>query len=129
FKPVKIRDRGDCGNVELPDGAHQYAGRDLERRAFGRRDPTAPAQSIVVPRGPIDGAAEPDVLLEAELFHAAVDIGEHLALLREIARPSGIDGEGIGIEMACRIDLRTGIAVIVPGAANAGVFLIESERY
>src|SRR5690606_20076716 len=90
FKPVKTRDRGDCGNVELPDGAHQYAGRDLERRAFGRRDPTAPAQSIVVPRGPIDGAAEPDVLLKAELFHAAMDIGEHLALLREKARPSGI---------------------------------------
>ncbi len=70
-----------------------------------------------------------DFRVEADVAAKIIFVGDmkqvllHIDALGVIVRPFRRDFEGIGIEVAGRVDAYAGIAVFIPGTADFGVFL------
>src|SRR5690606_5497057 len=72
--------------------------------------------------------AETDVAADAVFAHAVKDVFENLVALGEEAGPVRVGLEGIGKEMARRVDAAVGVVVVQPGAAGLAILLDNDIR-
>ena len=116
---VEARDVGVAEPVEHPHAAHDHVG--LGHVAALGLD--RPAGGALVPDGAPHGIAEAAMGQQAMLLRTTLQVGQDLRLGRIGSRPVRIELEGEGVEGSRNVAGATGIAVLVPGAADPVVAL------
>ena len=127
FERVAPRDVGEFRAVELAHRADQGVGLEglggADPVARDRADLDEPACRLVVPAGAHHLGAEADVVGDAVLLHAALEVALQLGLLGEELGPAVVGGERVAVEVVAHVDPAAGEAVLVPGAADPRVLL------
>ena len=86
-----------------------------------------PVVAVVLPAAAGDLGVELDVLVQPLLEREGLQVVEHVRALRVVVRPlASCTREAV--EEAVAIDATAGIVVLVPGAADLGVLLVDRER-
>ena len=120
---------GEAGDLRVGRPAEPAGGRDDGPGDHGvaLAGLDGPEPRALVERGPRGGCAEADVGADAVLVRAALEVGEDLAPLRELAGPAGVLLERERVEVRLDVAGGTRIAVVTPGATQALGLLQHGE--
>ncbi len=122
--PGDVRDNR---TVEEADGRDHRARAD-RARAVRPVDVDPPITGGLVPGQGADLGLELDVPAQVERVGDPVEVFHVLPPLAERIRIGEVDAEDVGVGTAGRVDAGAGIAVLPPGAADAGVLLDHGDR-
>src|SRR5262249_7145372 len=115
-EPLELR---NVGGRKAADGGNDEAGR-IHLALVGAH---GPAIGLFIEHGLDTALAELDVGLEVEALGAMLEIAQDLVLLRIAFGPlpllKEVPVEGVAIDVTIGVATRTGIAVPVPGTADA----------
>ncbi len=123
--PVDVR---KVRPVQLPDGADHRSRRQCRRRSVAVTRPHGPGGSVVVP-GRLGHLGFPQhMAADVVLVHHGLEVGLQFGLLGKEVRPLVGRLEAVAVEVISDVDAGTGIGVLPPGPADAGVLLDDRER-
>ena len=119
LRPVELADRADHGaGVERLLGA--VGGAHDARATRRRRRPRWPSTTSVAKRMCADQLVA--------FACTSLEVRLQLGLLGEVLGPVVGGLEGVAVEVVADVDAAAGVAVLAPGAADAGVLLDDRER-
>ena len=134
-EPVEPLEVGDRGPVEHPDRADERPHLGLLDRLFswdrtvgrGRPEPEPPHSARLVVDGADQLGPEAKVRGEPVLLDDRVEVAAQLVALGEERGPVGVGNERVRVEVVGHVDPEVGEAVLVPGAPDRVVLLVDRE--
>jgi hypothetical protein len=86
------------------------------------------AECALVVVGGDDLRLEADLVADAVLVHAGLEVGLELAALREELRPFRIGLEGVAVEVVADVHAAPGVGILEPGSPDVRVLLDHRVR-